>query len=240
MRFETFERIARQEWDRIPEGYRAGVDGLVVERAARRHPRTHDIYTLGECVTEAYPSDFGGPDTIRSSVVLYYGSFLRLSRLDPAFDWERELWETLTHELKHHLESLADEDALTDVDTAMEEYFKRVEGEPFDPFFYRLGEPAGPDRYRLEDRLFIEQRRGAEPAVRFELDGRAYRFAASDPDADVEFVQIVGGIDEDTDLEELCVVLVRPLPLRRRLGMLFGRAPTIVESEATVEAEPGD
>ena len=80
------------------------MDGLVIDRQARPHPRTRDIYTLGECVTEAYPSDFGGPDTVRSAVVLYYGSFLRLSRLDPAFDWSEEIWETLTHELRHHLE----------------------------------------------------------------------------------------------------------------------------------------
>ncbi|MGH7505187.1 MAG: metallopeptidase family protein [Longimicrobiales bacterium] len=108
MTFDVFERHARSEWDRIPDRYREGIDGLVVERDAKPHPDAPDVYTLGECVTEAYPSDFGGPDTIRSAVVLYYGSFLRLSRLDETFDWEEEVWETLTHELQHHLESLAD------------------------------------------------------------------------------------------------------------------------------------
>jgi hypothetical protein len=112
VQFDEFEQRARDEWERIPAEYRQGVDGLVVERRAQPHPSLPDVYTLGECVTESYPSDFGGPDTIRSAVVLYYGSFFRLARLDEEFDWEHELWETLTHELQHHLESLASEDAL--------------------------------------------------------------------------------------------------------------------------------
>ena len=88
-------------------------------------PSLPDVYTLGECVTESYPSDFGGPETTRSVVVLYYGSFFRVSRQDDAFDWEVELWETLTHELQHHLESLAADDSLIDMDYAADENYRR-------------------------------------------------------------------------------------------------------------------
>lgn len=141
MRFDEFEARAFDDWERIPDTYKHGIDGLRVEKRALPHPGHEDIYTLGECATEVYPSDFGGPDTIRSAVVLYHGSFRKLADLDPDFDWEHEIWETLTHELRHHLESLAAEDALEDVDYAADENFKRLNGEPFDPFFYQRGEP---------------------------------------------------------------------------------------------------
>ena len=171
MDFATFEQRARQEWERIPETFKAGVDGLVVERPARRHPSRPDVYTLGECVTETWPSDWGGPDTTRSWLLLHYGSFRRLAALDPDFDWDNELWETLTHELQHHLESLADDDALGDVDYAVEENFKRRDGESFDPLFFRAGEPAGPGRYRVEDELFQEHEyRDPAPFVNVELE----------------------------------------------------------------------
>ena len=142
MRHREFEELAFAHWERIPEEYKQGIDGVRVLRRAKAHDELPDVYTLGECTTEAYPSEYGGPDTIRSAVVLYWGSFVALAELDPEFDWEDELWETLTHELRHHLESLASEDALEDVDYAADENFRRYEGEPFDPFFYRLGEPA--------------------------------------------------------------------------------------------------
>src|SRR5690606_36082044 len=137
-------------WEWIPERYKAGVDGLVVERDAKAHPSLPDVYTIGECVTEDYLSDYGGPDTTRSVVVLYYGSFLRLSRLTAGRDSEGELWETLTHELQHHLESLAAEDALVAMAYAADENFKRREGESFDPLFFRSGEAQGGGCYRVE------------------------------------------------------------------------------------------
>src|SRR5690606_31032800 len=157
MKFDEFEALAWRYWDEIPEEYKEGVDGLIVERSAQPHPTLPDIYTLGECVTEAYPSEWGGPETTRSAVVLYYGSFWRLSRLDPEFDWDEELWETLTHELKQHLEWLADEDALEEVDYAVDENFKRAHGEPFDPFFYRSGEEVADGVWKVERDYFIER-----------------------------------------------------------------------------------
>lgn len=53
MRFEEFERRAWRLWQEIPQEYREGVDGLVVERDALPHPTLPEIYTLGECMTEA-------------------------------------------------------------------------------------------------------------------------------------------------------------------------------------------
>jgi hypothetical protein len=137
-----FERRALEEWERIPEQYRAGVDGLRVERGARRTRRIDDVYTLGECHRESYPSEFGGPET---DAVASSCCTTAPSSGCPA--WTRsstgtgELWETLTHELQHHLESLAADDALVDMDYAADENFKRYHGEPFDPWFFRHGMP---------------------------------------------------------------------------------------------------
>src|SRR6185503_17543874 len=127
-----------------------------VERDARVQADRPDVYTMGECVTEEFPSTYGGPETTRSAVVLYYGSFLRLARLEEGFDWEHEVWETITHELKHHLETMASEDALEDFDYAVDENYKRLDGESFDPLFFRAGEAVGDGAYRVEADVFIE------------------------------------------------------------------------------------
>jgi predicted Zn-dependent protease with MMP-like domain len=156
MDLTEFEKTAQQIWEQIPENFRVGVDGLIVKREAHTHPEHDEFFTLGECQTETYPSDFGGPDTTRSAVVLYYGSFAILAREEPDFDWDFEIYETITHELQHHLEHLASEDTLENFDYAVEHNFRRVEGESFDPFFYREGARIGTSVYRVEDDVFYE------------------------------------------------------------------------------------
>src|SRR5215204_3724898 len=128
MTLPEFEALAEKAWTEIPVDFKAGIDGLIIEKDAHSHPEHEDIFTLGECVTESYPSDFGGPDTIRSAVVLYYGSFREIAADDGEFDWEHEIRETLQHELQHHLEHLADEDGLGDLDYAVEQNYHRLEG----------------------------------------------------------------------------------------------------------------
>lgn len=237
MRFEEFEARAHEMWEEIPAEFKQGIDGLIVERNARPHPSIRDVYTLGECLTESYLSDYGGPDTIRSAVVLYYGSFWRLSRLDPEFDWESELWETLTHELQHHLESLASEDDLIGVDYAADENFKRREGEPFDPLFFRSGErledspgegvSAG---YRVEREVFLEieypASREPDAWVTFEWEGRQYRVRRPSRIGDVCFIEVEGVESED----DVTLVLVRRRGLGASLRAWFtGRGPEVVE-----------
>ena len=211
MEFAEFERRASHVWEEIPDVYRSGVDALAIDRGDRAHPTLPDIYTLGECLTESYPSDWGGPDTTRSVLVLYYGSFRRLAELDPDFDWRYEIWETITHELRHHLESLATEDTLEDVDYAMDENFKRFRGEPFDPFFYRSGEPVGPGVYEAERDVFIEIERdeaaGTERAAEFEWQGARYAVPVPAAVGDLTFIQVIDGVDAQD--AELCIVLVR-------------------------------
>jgi hypothetical protein len=229
MTFDEFEAAALEEWGRIPPEYRDGVDGLVVERAARTHPTLPDVYTMGECVTEAYPSPFGDADTIRSLVVLYYGSFFRLSRIDADFDWRGELWETLTHELQHHLESLAADDALVGMDYAADENFKRYEGEAFDPFFYRQGVPED-GWMRVDDEYFREYSPGDGPLLHFEWRGERYVAEAPETGAEVTFCTVAGGVSDAPTALHL-VVVVRRGPLALLRGLLRGGAPRVEETD---------
>jgi predicted Zn-dependent protease with MMP-like domain len=157
MNLKQFEKVAHRAFEEIPQEYREGVDGLTVRAEALPHPLHPDIYTMGMCLTESYPSDWMGPDTTRSVVVLYHGSFEALAELDPSFDWKEQLWETLTHELRHHLESLANEDGLEGVDYALEESFKRFEGEEFDPLYFQSGDSMGRGIYQVEEDFYLEQ-----------------------------------------------------------------------------------
>ena len=232
MTFESFEQRAAELWQQIPHDYRAGVDGLRVEREARAHPTLPDVYTLGECLTESYPSDFGGPDTTRSLVELYYGSFWRLARLDAEFDWDEELWETLTHELQHHLESLADDDTLEDVDYAADENFKRLEGRGFDPFFYRAGTALADGWYRVEEDHFREYE-GAGPEVEFAWAGEHYRVGVPESRADVLFLEIEP--DEALPPGLVLVVTREPGMLRVLRGIFTGERRSVEEYEVSAE-----
>jgi predicted Zn-dependent protease with MMP-like domain len=115
MALDDFEALAARLWRRIPEELKEGVEALVIEEKELGHPTLGGIYTLGECVTESWPSGYGDGGDVRSELVLYYGSFLALSFEDDAFEWEEEIWETITHELLHHREAAAGESALDDM-----------------------------------------------------------------------------------------------------------------------------
>jgi hypothetical protein len=192
MDYAEFERFARVVWDEIPEVYKAGVDGLVVDRSAIRHPEHPDVFTMGECVTEEYPSQYGGPDTTRSAVVLYYGSFQAIARDEDEFDWRGEIHETLMHELQHHLESLATEDALEDLDYAVDENFKRTQGDPFDPLFYRAGEVLEPGLFAVEEDVFfeVETRAAGQLPFEFVVDDVTYSITLPESGADVSYVYV--------------------------------------------------
>ena len=234
MTFQEFEARAREVFADIPPEYREGVDGLVVERRTAFHPTLPEIYTLGECVTENYPTEFGGPGEVRSFVVLYYGSFLALSARGEGWDWEEEIFETVTHEVRHHLESLARDDALEVLDWVEDQNFRRREGEPFDPLFYRGGEEVEPGAWEVAGDLFVERElSGGEAWADFALEGRSFRVAAPGEPADVHFVTLEDLSDEAGD-----VVLV----LHRRRGTwerlraaLTGRGPGVAHAFARTE-----
>lgn len=236
MKFSDFERVARKAFEEIPEEYLEGIDGLTVSREAPAHPTLPDVFTLGHCLTEEHLSDFGSPETTRSVIALYWGSFRALADRNPDFDWEGEVWETLTHELRHHLESLAGDDALEGVDYAADESFKRQEGLAFDAWYYQQGEDLGDGVFNVEGDYYLEQiwdPGGFEAADHLELvwEGRTFRLQKPARLGDVHFVwaEDVGAPVE--------LVLVRKRTWWEAVRRLL-RASRVVVLESEVAAEP--
>jgi len=212
-----------------------------VSRESVAHPTLPDIYTMGECVTEDYATDWSGPDTTRSVVVLYWGSFKSLAAKDADFDWEEELWETLTHELRHHLESLARSDALEGVDYAMDQLFNRSEGLDFDPWYYQHGDDLTGGVFRVERNWYLEQAWRMEDFeaasfLAFEWRGASYRVPRPEELGDIHYVW-VEGVETGEDTLEL--VLVRRRTWWEDAKRLLGTyRPRVLESEARAEPSP--
>lgn len=228
MKRADFARVAGRMWDEIPEIARQGVEALTVEDRALPHPDFEEVFTLGECVTEEWPSGFGGEGDMRSELVLYHGSFAALAALDPEFDWEGELWETILHELLHHREAAAGESGLDEFDWAAEQNFRRLAGDPFDPVFYRAV-PPGPDGVvRLDSESFLETAvPEGESEVRFTWRGREYGVEIPE-DAALAFVEI-----ENLAGGRLCVVARRRRPWWRLGGRTGGAGrPTEIRRRA--------
>lgn len=241
MTFAEFEARAREVFAEVPPEYRAGVDGLEVERGIAFHPDLPEVYTLGECRTESYPTEFGGAGEVRSLVVLYYGSFLRLSREEPEWDWEEEIFETVTHELRHHLESLASEDALEVQDWVEDQNFLRREGREFDPCYYRDGESAGPGAWRVNGDLFLERplttEEEREGSVAVEWEGRALRVPLPEPLGEVHFLTLE---PLSTERGDFVVVLLRKRGVWESLrALLVGREREVRSTLHPSGAKPG-
>lgn len=235
MDFDTFFRLAHDAFETIPEEFREGVDGLTLRPEVLPHPTLPGVFTLGQCITEAYPSGWTGPETLRSVVALYHGSFKALAGTDPDFDWEGELWETLTHELRHHLESLADEDALEGVDYAMEEAYRRAEGEDFDPLYYQAGVEVAPGLFQVEYDFFLEQSWEPEAfavaqVIEFSWHGASEQIPRPDVLGDIHYVWIKG---LEVGPGALQLVLLRKRKWKERVRALrVERAMELWESEA--------
>ena len=152
MQLNDFRALVERLQREIPLEFQGGVVAIEVSPKPVPHPLHADIYTLGECI----PLDWSGSGAdLQSRVVLYHGSFQALAKLGD-FDWRAEAWETLTHELRHHLEWRANVAALEAYDWAAEENFKRHDGAPFDAVFYRSGERIAEGVWKVDDDVFIE------------------------------------------------------------------------------------
>ena len=227
MRQADFEAMVRRMADEVPAEYLDGVAEIVISPKTVPHPLRADIWTLGECIP--MPAQDAEPEAIVSRVVLYFGSFRALAATDPDFDWREEALETLTHEVRHHLEWRARAPDLEAVDRAMEAHFARQDGGPFDPLYYRDGTPMAPGLYRLEDDFFLEQSHAVPPReVRFQWHGRAYRAACPEGLTVPAFLVVEGLADPPPGALFLAL---RPRP---RLRDLFRGVSAPVE--ATVEA----
>jgi len=125
MTFEAFEALVEEMVAEIPETFLQGLQGVHVLQDAHPEDEFDDVFRLGEYLDPG-PGDFlGAGEGLGRHIAMYYGSFVEVARDDPQFDWEGEIWETLTHELRHHVESLAGEDFLVQEDVSDAATFPR-------------------------------------------------------------------------------------------------------------------
>ncbi len=128
MTYEAFRKAAAGMVDEIPEAFLKGLQGVHVLEEAREEEDYEDVYRLGEYLDPGTEDFLGGQPGLGRHIALYYGSFVAVAEGDPTFDWEGELWETITHELRHHVESLAGEDLLVQDDVERQKDFHRRDG----------------------------------------------------------------------------------------------------------------
>lgn len=222
-----FESLVRQISAEVPAEYFDGITEVVVSPRAVPHPVRADVYTLGECIP--LPLDGEGPDAVQSRVVLYHGSFLALAEMDPEFSWTDEAWDTLVHELRHHVEWRARREDLEAFDRAAEQNFARHEGADFDPLFFLDGDQPSPGVYQVDHDWFLDQRLRKRPdEVEVGWHGRRYRIVVP-REATLPAYLAVTGVGEPPD-GDLIVVLRQP----PRLTDLFRSAPPLFR--AVVEA----
>lgn len=175
--FQDFRALVQRLAAEVPGEYLDGIVDVEVSPRTVPHPVLGGVYTMGECI----PVETGA-DPVPSRVVLYHGSFQALARDRPAFDWREEAWETLTHELRHHLEWRANSAELEAYDWAADQNFRRAEGEPFDPVFYLSGERVAEGVYRVEEDVFWDRRvKRPPPQIEVEWHGGRYRAALAEP-----------------------------------------------------------
>ena len=116
MTFEDFAALIEVMVAEVPDEFMRHLQGVHVLPEAVREEGYEDVYRMGEYLDPG-PADFlGAGEGLGRHVAIYHGSFTAIAAMDQDFDWEDEAWETLTHELRHHVESLAGEDFLVQLD----------------------------------------------------------------------------------------------------------------------------
>ena len=224
MQLPDFRKMVEGMVGEIPADYLEGIAGIEVSPRTVPHPGRNDVYTMGECI----PIDVGG-DPAPSRVVIYYGSFCELARSHRDFDWRAEAWETITHELRHHLEWKARAQDLEEYDWAAEQGFARADAEAFDPLFFLEGERIGDDTYQVDDDVFFDRMVARLPEVEeIEWAGRRYRVPV--PAEAMPLYLLLQGIPDPPPGDLILV-------FRRRAGLLdlFRGARRPTEREARVE-----
>jgi hypothetical protein len=154
MRLADFQALIDRLKAEVPPEYLDGIVDIAVSPKTLPDPVRADVFVMGECIA----LEWSDKDArVESQIVLYHGSFEAMARgQEGTFDWRGEAWETLTHELRHHVESRANRAELEAYDWAADQNFARQEGAAFDPVFYRDGERLAPGIYKVDDDVFIE------------------------------------------------------------------------------------
>lgn len=122
MTYARMHRCLEEMVDQIPPLFLEQLNGgISLLEEVKPDEQLHDVYILGEYIDQPYG--------LGSLIVLYYGSFAATLAGEPESVWKRELWETLLHELQHHVEALAGMGDLQVEDEARFEAWLKEEGE---------------------------------------------------------------------------------------------------------------
>lgn len=230
MRLDDFRALVDRLVRQVPPAYLEGIVAVEVSPKTIPHPVRGDVYTLGECI----PLEWSGNGAdLQSRVVLYHGSFAALAAergRGGGFDWRTEAWDTLSHELRHHLEWRANVGALEAYDWAAEQNFARHEGERFDPAFYRSGERVADGVYKVDDDVFIERERRSGKREELEIvwHGRRYRVPVP-PETRPPAFLLLEGLAQPPPGDAVLVI-----PRKASFLNLFRQPQT---TEATVEVQ---
>lgn len=209
MRLADFESMVSRMATELPDEFLEGVAEIAVVPQTIPHPDRPDVYTLGECIPLPTPTAGSSVEAVQSRVVLYFGSFAAVARDNPDFNWRTEAWETLVHEIRHHVEWRAGAPNLEDMDEAVEANYARLAGERFDPAFYQAGEQISEGVFQVEDDYFIEATVGEIPAaVEFDWNGVKYQVNVPAGLTPPIFVSALG-LDDPPAGEVVVVVLAR-------------------------------
>jgi predicted Zn-dependent protease with MMP-like domain len=120
--FDEFERIVQEQLEIIPPQYLEGLQGVHCFESVKRDPQETQLVRLGEYLDPGPDQFLDSRVHIGRHVSLYYGSFLAIAH--EGFDWEEQIWETLTHEIQHHVESKAGDRTLIEWDMDQMRRFK--------------------------------------------------------------------------------------------------------------------
>lgn len=113
--FNQFCDLADEIIRRIPEIYKQGISGVFVTREVVKDEEIPEVYILGHYNHGGY---------LEPTIDIYYGSFRQVFRGSPLAEIKEELWETITHEIRHHLEENAGLHTLEIFDEEQKEYFR--------------------------------------------------------------------------------------------------------------------
>jgi len=130
MTYARFRRVIAEMVDELPPEFMRGLQGVHAIEEAKPEEDFVDVWRMGEYLDPGSDQFLGAGEGLGRHVALYYGSFVHVAGDDPEFDWEEEMWETLTHELRHHVESLAGDDSLNIEDEMVARDFERRDDDP--------------------------------------------------------------------------------------------------------------
>lgn len=104
---DQFTDLADAIMGEIPGKFLKGLNGGV--NIAETTRKDGEYFIMGEYILD---------DILGSTIMIYYGSFVRLLGESGRDAWEEELRETILHELRHHVEIMAGVDYLSEEERA--------------------------------------------------------------------------------------------------------------------------